>query len=549
MSLLLVLGCWLTCLVNDPASPLDQQQGEPPVASFDVLHYDLSMNFNLPQKTFTGRVVIHVRALTSLTEMTVDAASATLVIDSVRTRGGAAAFHHASDLLSVQWSQPVAAQSEFDLTISYHGSSTYSGQYDGGGVYFISPSRLATISEPNFARTWWPCVDRPSDKATAAMTISVPESLTAVSNGVLRSVTRHSGTATYSWETDYPIATYLVSAAAAVYREYSEPYRRADGTDMKIVYYLYPEDEERGKVDFQNTKKILEFFSRRFCEYPFIREKFGFAEVDGNTTMEHQTLCSIQKDLIRGDRSSELTLLHETAHHWWGDLITPINWKHTWLSEGFATYAEALYLEEAAGKDSSRKYVERWMDAEPGTYAGSVIGKTDTAFWDAFAPRVYNKGAIVLHMLRAVVGDTIFFAIMRNYLNDPKLRYGNAATDDFIAECERTSGKNLKWFFHEWVYASADSVDRPAYEYDWTTNRNGSSFDVRVFLNQTTAGKLLFRMPMTVTLLSAKSQQTFPVVDSLASQTFSFVTVEPPTDVLIDKEHDVFKVLKRAEKR
>src|SRR5204862_3769224 len=131
----------------------------------------------------------------------------------------------------------------------------------------------------------------------------------------------------------------------------------------------------------------------------------AYAEVDGELTMENQTAISIQQSLITGDTTNETTIVHETAHQWWGNLITPLTWKDTWLGEGFATYAEALYREFHYSPASYGRFMDWLMAAEQGRYAGPVVGRSDTSFWDSFNPRVYNKGAIVLHMLRGAVGD------------------------------------------------------------------------------------------------------------------------------------------------
>ena len=186
--------------------------------------------------------------------------------------------------------------------------------------------------------------------------------------------------ATFFWETQYPIATYLISVAVAKYQEFSDVYTTLDDKQMKIYYYAFPEDYENAKIDFQNTAIILKYFAQTFGEYPFVNEKFGFAEVDGELTMENQTICSIQQNMITGDRRFELTLAHEAAHHWFGDMISPSDWHHTWLNEGFATYAEALYLEYRKGHDAYQQYINKMMLVPSGTYAGSVIGKSDTLF-------------------------------------------------------------------------------------------------------------------------------------------------------------------------
>lgn len=532
-----------------PTLTLAQLNEHKPADSFDVVHYDVSIDFDLRHHSFRGSVGVTSQALESLHGIDLNASNETLTIDSVFSDDMKMEFTHSSQLLTVDFPEAVPTGTQFEVSIFYHGISIYDGEYDGGGIYFISDTRLATISEPNFARMWWPSKDRPSDKATAHITITVPESLTAVSNGILKEVRHKNGKATFVWETNYPIATYLVSMAVAQYQQFSETYTGLDGTQMPVTNYAYPEDLQPAMIDFQNTVSILKFFSSTFREYPFLHEKFGNVEVDGNTTMEHQTICSIQKSMITGKRTEELTFVHETAHHWWGDFITPLNWKHTWLSEGFATYAEALYLESTAGKDSANRYIKGWMGEEQGIYAGSVIGKTDTAFWDSFAPRVYNKGALVLHMLRGVVGDSLFFAAMKGYLNNPALAYGNAQTEDFVKECEKASGRSLRWFFDEWVYSSPDSIDRPEYVYSWDTRPDQGKHLVTLRLEQATASKLLYRMPITITLVSRESRTHRVVTDSLASQSFSFTSDVEPTDLLVDNENMIMKILRKQGNR
>ncbi|MBI4547369.1 MAG: M1 family metallopeptidase [Ignavibacteriae bacterium] len=520
---------------------------DPSLNDYDVAQYVLSLSFNLTKKSFQGSVVVNARALKPLSHFVLSASNQTLTIDSVLYNNTKTIYNHSDDHLVIELPTAIQAQSQFDVTLYYRGTSSFQGQYEGGGVLFSESNRIATISEPNFARMWWPCKDVPSDKATAAMTITVPESLTAVSNGALKDVQRHGGTATYYWETTYPIATYLISVVAASYREFSEFYEGPGGKRMKISYFVFPEDEDAAKIDFQNTTKILHFFASKFCEYPFIDEKFGFAEVEGALTMENQTICSIQQSMITGKGTYESTFVHEIAHHWWGNMITPVSWHHTWLNEGFATYAEALYREHIKGYDAYQSYIDRLMSAENGVYAGSVIGQSDTAFWDSFAPRVYAKGAIILHMLRGAVGDSVFFAIMRNYVNNQKYRYGNAETEDFIRECEKVYGQSLKWFFDQWVFAYTDSIDRPEYEYAWRAQQASSQYNLILDITQNTAAHLIYKMPLDIIVKSAHSTYSFTIVDSLATQTFFLPFPEKPEAVEIDKENKVFKVLKQKE--
>ena len=424
---------------------------DPRMNLYDVIHYNLTIAFNIPQKTFSGNVRVQALALKPIEEFVLSATDETLTIDSVKYNDANIPFRHETDHLIVKLAPAVLPSTQLMLIVFYHGISKFQGQYDGGGVYFTQSDtlgRVATISQPNFARTWWPCKDVPSDKATASITITVPHRLTAVSNGILKGIEHNGETSTYRWETQYPIATYLISIAAAEYKEFSDTYTASNGKQMPIYYYVFPNDVDKAKKDFEYTDKVLNFLSTTFCEYPFIDEKFGYAEVQGDLTMENQTICSIQEGLITGDKKYAMTILHETCHQWWGDFISPMSWQHTWLNEGFATYSEALYLEHEKGKEAYNDFLRKMMSIANGKLSGSVVGRSDTSFWDSFSERVYFKGAIVLHMLRTMLGDSVFFTVMKNYLNNSNLRYGCATTEDFIQECENGSGQNLKWFFN-----------------------------------------------------------------------------------------------------
>ena len=526
------------------------EANDPTSSSFDVTQYDISIAFDLQTKTLTGRVLLTATSLQSTNEVIFNASPVTLTIDSVFWGNKNLLIKQEQDvvhaLLPVQLEQHTA----FELAIYYHGMARFDGRYDSGGVYIpdsVHFTRLFTSSEPTFARCWWPCKDSPSDKAPVRMHVTVPDNLIAASNGLLRKVEKKNGLATYHWETHYPIATYLVSLAVAPYIEQDDIYTSMSGEQMPITYYVYPNDTAKARIDFQNIKNMLRFLSDKFGEYPFIKEKFGIAEVDGNTTMENQTLCSIQTDLITGKQRGELTFLHEMAHHWWGDLVTPTTWNHTWLSEGFAQYTEALYLEHTKGIDAYRSYINRLMAPRMGAYAGSIIGKSDTAFWDSFAGRVYFKGALVLHMLRGIVRDSLFFSIMKQYANDPAFRYGNARTEDFVRVCEKTSTQPLQWFFNEWVYATTDSIDRPVYEYAWTVDSSHNN-NISLTIEQPYAEKLLYRMPFRLSVWSNGTEQFFPVVDSLPIQNFSLNAVGKVDSLNIDRDGWVFKSMKKKEK-
>ncbi len=391
--------------------------------AYDVLHYDLRLRLDPAGKTAAGSVAIEAVWREDASSMPLHASLVTLSIDSIVDAHGPLAFRSHGDTTEIALRAASHAGDTSRITVHYHATSRFQGAYDDGGMFFSSDNEghphIGTISQPFFSRRWWPCKDLPNDKSTASVSITLPRPLTGVSNGLLLAVRDEGADRTFQWATRYPIASYLVSVAAAEYVEFDTTYVALDGTTtMPVQYYVYPEDLAKARIDFQHTTALLGYLAREFGEYPFLREKFGYAEVDGELTMENQTIVSVERELITGDLQHESTLLHEMAHHWWGDLITPASWHHTWISEGFATFVEGLFLEKQRGPAAYQEYIDGLMAQPPGTYRGSVSGRSDTVFWDSFGPQVYYKGAIVLHMLRRMLGDSVFFSAVRSYLSD-----------------------------------------------------------------------------------------------------------------------------------
>ncbi len=517
------------------------------IFDYDVQFYELNIGLNVNAKTIEGSVSMTAEVTTELDTIVLSASNLTLTIDSVYYNGRKVKFIHEHDHLKIIQGGELLPKRSFETIVFYKGISKYHGEYENGGIFFDKTNgtdHIATSSQPSFARRWWPCKDTPNDKATININITVPSMLTAVSNGVLKNIVRGDSTITYQWETIYPTSPYLVSVVASIYRQFSETYVALNGQKMKVSYYVYPEHYYRAQKDFQHTLEILKFFATKFCEYPFINEKFGFVEVPGSITMEHQTIVSVSDNNITGDQQHELTLVHEISHHWFGNLITTTSWNHTWLNEGFATYAEALWLEHTKGRQSYDKFMYDLMSMKPGQYAGSVYGISDTVFTDSFSPRVYRKGAIVMHMLRGVVGDSSFFKIIKNYVNNEHFRYGNVTTQDFIGECEKVYGKSLQWFFDQWVYAHTETIDRPQYEISWEDSVDYPNFTVNVLIKQTTAKTQLYQMPMTITVTTATKTINFQVVNTLPTEMFTFTVPEKPHWVEIDRDDWIFKEVK-----
>jgi aminopeptidase N len=515
---------------------------------YDVLTYALDLSLSPESSTVAGSVEITLVANAPIAAVRLDADSASLTIDSVLSGDRRLRFTRTGNVLEVPIPGGTRVSETVSLTVFYIARSSFDGRYDDGGIYFSRTETgytIGTISQPNFARRWWPCNDRPSDKALVSLRCAAPMGMTVVSNGRMVSRERRDGRDVFTWATRHPIATYLVFLGATDYLVSRDTHELPDGQAVELAWYVFPGDSAKAAEDFRNTKAILDYFSSTFLPYPFADEQFAVAEVDGRLTMENQTVVAIERAMVTGDRRNENTFVHETAHQWWGDYLTPVDWHHTWLNEGFATYAEALYIESRKGPESYRQYMDLLMDQPAGFYAGSVIGRDEDAFWDSFGPAVYFKGALTLHMLRRMMGDGPFFRAMRAYLRDTRLAYGNASTDDFRSACEAEHGADLDWFFRQWVYAARDSADRPSLAYRWRQQPPDSGNALRVSVSQIDAPEPAWRLPFRIRVHGGGVTEEFAVVDSLPRQEFTLPASAPADSVLIDPERDVFMTVRK----
>jgi aminopeptidase N len=282
------------------------------------------------------------------------------------------------------------------------------------------------------------------------------------------------------------LCPYLIAVAVTNYEVYSD-YAYPGGVPVEILNYVYPEDKADIMPRTAQTVPVMELFSQLFTEYPFITEKYGHAQFGWGGGMEHQTMS------FMGRFDYEI-IAHELAHQWFGNMITLNSWKDIWLNEGFATYLAGMSYEHMFDgyywpfwKSQNISYVT----SEPG---GSVYVDDTTSVGRIFNSRLsYSKGALLLHMLRWVCGEEAFFGGVRNYLNDPALRYGFAGTADLKRHLEATSGKDLTEFLNDWYYGQG----YPSYNVICRQIGAGD-YEVEIRQTQSDASVSFFEMPVPV---------------------------------------------------
>lgn len=500
---------------------------------FDVSYYKLEIIISTQPNYLNGKVTINGRCLENNSlSLTLDLAQ-TMRLDSISVNGEGCIFVQRNSSFEITLDRPYQKGEALSITVFYQGLPVASGF---GSFVFNNHNGVPwiyTLSEPFGASDWWPCKNNPSDKADSADIIVTCDSMYKVgSQGKLISIINHgNGKTTHHWKEQYPIAAYLISIAVTNYVQFSNWFRYSASDSMEVLNYVLPEHYADAVQSLPKTIEMLSIFSNLFGLYPFIHEKYGHSEfaIGG---MEHQTMTSIST-------FDEDIVAHELAHQWFGDMITCRTWSDLWLNEGFAQYSTALYREKRYGSTSYWEYMNPIL--QNGTFARGIIGLPDTtnpAVLFNFS-LMYAKGASILHMLRHILGDTLFFQSIYSYANDPKLKYSTATTDDFKKVCENIANKDLDYFFQEWIYGE----NTPSYQYSWNWNSSDDSSKLVINLQQPTGrlNPVFFTMPLDFRIATVDKDTTVTVFNNALEQTFSIHLTSKPISVKLDPEGWVLK--------
>jgi aminopeptidase N len=425
--------------IGDPLFP---QLGN---SGYDALHYTLDLSVDVRRGALSGVATITARATQDLTGLNLDLEG--LNVDSVEVGGARARYSRAGRELAITLPEPLERGARFEVVVRYSGApepvKEAGAPVTTGWINFERGSYV--VSEPAGAATWYPVNDHPCDKATYTFRVTVPKPYSVAANGVLRETKDNGRTRTYVWESRYPMASYL--ATVNVGRFVTQT--RAGPGDVLIRNYFPAGLARTAPPVFAHTPEVLRFFNRTFGPYPF--DAYGVVVIDEDLgfALETQTISLYGRNVVRARGFAEVATVHELAHQWFGDSVSLKRWGDIWLNEGFATYAEMLWVESRQGRSELDRRVRRVYPqlAE----AARVLPPTASPPVEGlFNPNVYYRGALTLHALRVRVGDPTFFRILRTYYE--RYRGGNAGTEDFVAVAEEVSGQDLRGFFEAWLY-------------------------------------------------------------------------------------------------
>jgi aminopeptidase N len=508
--------------------------------SFDVLNYTLNVDiyscFTSPYpKAFKGSNVITFLVDSVLSSITLDAVKSSIVIDSVAMQGKT--FSQGTSTATITLDKSHSAGDTVVVKIYYHHLDvTDYAFYASGGMVF-------TDCEPEGARNWFPCWDKPSDKATTDITAKVPKSVKLGSNGLLKDTVKSGDSLWYHWVSKDPMSTYLMVITAKSGYNLDIVYwkKPSNPSDSIPLYFYWNTGESASNLATTKTKVPLmtTFYSSLFGEHPF--EKNGFATLNSSFTsggMENQTLTSLCANCW-----DETVVSHEFSHQWFGDLITCGTWADIWLNEGFATYIESLWLEHYYGVSNYKSDLATKASDYLNNNPGWAIYNPD---WAVTTPDIntlfntaitYNKGGCVLHMLRYVLGDTVFFKAIKSYATDTDFRFKNILTSDFVTKMNTVTGQDLSWFFNEWIY----SANHPLYANTYSITSVGTnSWLVKFTAKQTQSNPTFFQMPLEIKIgFSNSTDTTIRFMNTSNGQIFSWAFSKQPASVTFDPNSNI----------
>ncbi len=517
-----------------------------PPRGYDVSRYDLDLRIDPGSETIDGRVLVALDLLAdhpdSLWLDLVDE----LTVDTLAWDGAPLPFVHGDERLA--FVPPDTAPGRHTVLVAYHGHPPRHGPFQAGMLFRDqggSPDRpgppvVFTISEPVSAHAWWPCRDEPADKALVSVTLTVPDTLQTVSGGRLTaSAPAGPGWRRDRWEMSDPVSTYLVAVHVSRYAEWEEPCPLATG-ELPLTFHVFPADSAAARFVLAPTCEMLGFLERLAGPYPFARDRYGQAAVVWGGAMEHQTCTSLGSFVLYPDGRFRNVVVHELAHQWFGDAVTPARWSDIWLNEGFATYAEALWLEHTDGEAA---YLGKMQAIGPLRHPDLFAGEGILTDPDPILPNllVYHKGAWVLHMLRWEMGDAAFFRFLAGWVTDPARRHGTVTTDDFLVAVADAAGRDLRPFLQPWL--TTDTAPRLSWSWRAIPAAGGGS---RLELTVRQLQQPPFLLPLPVVADGPGWRRAFRAELAAAEQRFAWPVPGPVDSVRIDPDGRLLLALERT---
>jgi len=419
--------------LGDPFLPFAGNGG------YDVANYSLSLGYTRDGNHLDGRATITATATQALDRFDLDLRG--FDISRLEVDGRPATFTREGEQeLVITPATHINAGRTFTVRVDYAGTPSIVTDPDGSIEGWIPTGDGAVVvNEPQGSPAWYPVNDNPRDKATYDIAITVPEGITALANGTLRSSETAGGKTTWVWHEASPMAPYLATATNGRFDLY-----RQTGPGGLPIYNAIDAKADSGKARslLSMAPEIVSFFSDLYGAYPF-------DAAGGIIDPQHDVGYSleVQTKPVYAYVPDELTVVHELSHMWFGDAVTLKEWPDIWIHEGFATFSEWIWRERHGGQSAQRTFEQLYASKSfPWRPAPAALERPS----QMFSTPVYDRGGMTLQALRVKIGDDAFFKLLRDWY--AQNRYGNVTTADFIALAEAETGRDLDQFFEAWLF-------------------------------------------------------------------------------------------------
>ncbi len=409
--------------------------------AYRVRHYDLELDYRHATNRLVGRARLTVVPTRPVSRLTLDLAG--LRVRSVTVDGARARSTHRAGTLTVTLAAPTA--SELTLLVQYDGTPRPLDSPWGEVGFEELTDGVIVAGQPSGAPSWFPCNDVVTDKASYRISVTTESAYVVVANGALVERRRGSSRTTWVFDQPEPMATYLATVQTGRYAEVElagspVPQRAAVPARLRAAF----------DHDFGRQAEMVAVFERLFGPYPFQQYTVVVTDDDLEIPLEAQGLSVFGANHVDGRRGSERLVAHELAHQWFGNSLTVGAWRDIWLHEGFACYAEWLWAQESGGGSAAAHAQRAWTGLKAKAQ-DLLVG--DPGPQRMFDDRVYQRGALTLHVLRGRLGDEGFFDLLREWAADH--RHGTVSTGDFVALASRHAGTDLAGLFDAWLHRAA----------------------------------------------------------------------------------------------
>ena len=518
-----------------------RDEGEARNRSYHVIHYKIEVSIDDQKKMVAGKVTTRLVPFLSNFE--------TIEFDAEEMNFKQITMGKQDLKFDVQ---PKALVIHLDRKYSFTDTLTVTTDYSctpRKGLYFVQPDsgypnkpwQIWTQGEDMDNHFWIPCYDFPNDKATSEVIATVPDKYVLVSNGKLISVkeNKKNQTKTFHWRESKPHSSYLIMLAAGKYAILKD-----HAGKVPVEYYVYPQDTVDARVCFRETPRMIKFFSEKIgFEYPW--EKYtqvlisdfmygGMENTSATTLLDYISVYDARERL---DNSTTGLIAHELAHQWWGDVVTCKDWRHLWLNESFANYFDLLYQEFSLGRDEFNYMISGSQRA--GIRVDTTLGRKPIVTVGSYGENVYPRGAAVLHMLRFVLGEQLFWSALNHYIT--KHQFQPVETNDLKVAIEEATGQNLYWFFNEWLYKAGHPIFDVSYR--WSDSAKAVYLAVKQ-IQELDSLTSVFHTPVDIEVTTPESTVTDRVNIVSKDTTFTIPAPSKPRLVLFDKGNWLIKELR-----